>query len=183
MALGPFATTADLITRMGRDLNDVEQSQSARLLADASNLIRMTAEYQQISRVDNDVVTLRGSGTPVLRLPQRPVRDVTTVAGLTVAVWRWDGGERLTRCDGCVWAGPVTVTYSHGFDEDDIAYQVAASVACDAVKRVLNNPELIRQRSIDDYSETLADARASLMPGEQDTIRQAFGVKTWGVAS
>ncbi|MFG2671364.1 hypothetical protein [Streptomyces sp. NPDC048445] len=183
MALGPFATAADLTTRMGRELNDVEQSQATRLLADASNLIRMTAGYQQISRVSNDIVTLRGSGTPVLRLPQRPVRDVTAVAGLTVAVWWWDGGEQLIRCDGWVWMGPVTVTYSHGFDVDDIAYQVAASVACDAVKRTLNNPELIRQRSIDDYSETLADARASLMTGEQDTIRQAFGVKSWGVTS
>lgn len=183
MALGPFATTADLITRMGRDLNDVEQSQSARLLADASNLIRMTAEYQQISRVDNDVVTLRGSGRITLVLPQRPVRDVTAVAGLTTAQWFWDGGQKLWRTEYNLWVGPVTVTYSHGFDEEDIAYQVAASVACDAVKRVLNNPELIRQRSIDDYSETLADARASLMPGERDTIRQAFGVSTWGVAS
>lgn len=179
MALGPFATADDLTARMG-DLTEAEQSQATRLLADASNLIRMTADYQQISRVDSDTVTLRGSGTQVLRLPQRPVRDVTAVAGLTVAVWRWDGGDLLTRVDGYCWDGPITVTYSHGFDVDDIAYQVAVSVACDAVKRTLTNPEMIRQRSIDDYSETLADARASLMPGEQDTIRQAFGVTTWG---
>lgn len=181
MVLGPFATSADL--RMGRDLTAAEQSQADRLLADASNMIRMTAGYQQITRVDTDVVTLRGSGTPVLRLPQRPVRDVTAVAGLTAEVWRWDGGERLTRCDGRVWAGPVTVTYSHGFDTDDTAYQVAVAVACDAVKRILTNPELTRQRSIDDYSETLVDARASLLQGEQDTIRQAFGVSSWGVTS
>lgn len=183
MALGSFATAADLAARLGRELDDVEQSQAARLLTDASNLIRMASGYQQISRVDDDTVTLRGSGTTVMRLPQRPVRDVSTVAGLTTGAWQWDGGERLTRCDGCSWVGPVVVTYSHGFTEDDIAYQVAASVACDAVKRVLTNPDLIKQRSIDDYSETLADARASLMPGEQDTIRQAFGVRTWGVTS
>lgn len=181
MVLGPFATSADL--RIGRDLTAAEQSQADRLLADASALIRMTAGYQQITRVDNDVATLRGSGTSVLKLPQRPVRDVTAVAGLTAADWWWDGFDKLYRHRGCIWRGPVTVTYSHGFDTDDTAYQVAVSVACDAVKRVLTNPELTKQRSIDDYSETLVDARASLLQGEQDTIRQAFGVSAWGVTS
>ncbi|MFJ2259477.1 hypothetical protein ACIOKD_14245 [Streptomyces sp. NPDC087844] len=181
MVLGPFATASDL--RIGRDLSAAEQSQANRLLADASHLIRMTAGYQQITRVDNDTVTLRGSGTAVLKLPQRPVRDVTAVAGLASTLWKWDGGDLLTRCDGYAWDGPVTVTYSHGFDIDDIAYQVAVSVACDAVKRILLNPDLVKQRSIDDYSETLADARASLMSGERDTIREAFGVAEWGVTS
>ncbi|MET7648368.1 hypothetical protein ABZS83_33050 [Streptomyces sp. NPDC005426] len=183
MALGPFATAADLAARMGRELDEVEQSQAARLLADASNLVRMAAGYQQISRVDNDVATLRGSDRIRMLLPQRPVRGVSAVAGLTTAQWFWDGGQYLWRTGHNRWVGPVTVTYSHGYDPDDIAYQVAATVVCDAVKRVLINPGLIKQRSIDDYSETLADARASLMPGEQDTIRQAFGVATWGVTS
>lgn len=181
MPLGPFATHVDL--RIGWDLTEAEQSQADRLLADASNLIRMTAGYQQISRVDNDTVTLRGSGTCVLKLPQRPVRDVTAVAGLASTAWTWDGGDRLTRLDGYAWDGATTVTYSHGFNTDDVAYQVAVSVACDAVKRILTNPELVRQRTIDDYSETLADARASLLDGEQETIRQAFGVSSWGVTS
>ncbi len=179
--LAPFATAADL--RIGRPLTEAEEEQANRLLADASHLIRMTAGYQQITRVDHDTVTLRGSGTAVLKLPQRPVRDVTAVAGLTSTWWKWDGGDLLTRYDGCTWDGPVTVTYSHGFDTDDIAYQVAVSVACDAVKRVLLNPELVKQRAIDDYSETLMDARASLMTGERDTIREAFGVAGWGVTS
>ncbi|MBP2583028.1 hypothetical protein J3A78_003506 [Streptomyces sp. PvR006] len=180
--LGPFATSADLGERLGRTLEGVEQSQANRLLTDASHLIRMEAGYQQISRVNDDVVTLRGSGTVVLTLPQRPVRDVTAVAGLPATAWTWDGGERLTRTDGCLWTGPVTVTYSHGLDTDDVAYQVAVSVACDAVKRVLANLDLVRQRSIDDYSETLVDARASLLAGEADTIRKAFAVQTWGVS-
>ncbi|MGW1931879.1 hypothetical protein [Streptomyces sp. NPDC001919] len=182
MALGPFATSAELGTRLGRELLGVEQAQADRLLADASNLIRMEAGYQQISRVDGDTVTLRGSGRAVLTLPQRPVRNVTAVAGLPGTAWEWDGGERLTRTDGCLWTGPVTVTYSHGLDPDDIAYQVAVSVACDAVKRVLANLDLVRQRSIDDYSETLVDARASLLTGEADTIRTAFAVRSWGVS-
>jgi hypothetical protein len=55
-------------------------------------------------------------------------------------------------------------------------------VACDAVKRVLLNPEMTKQRSIDDYSETLADARASLLQGEQDTIVAAFAGPQWGIS-
>lgn len=183
MALGSFATATDLEARVLRDLTDVEQSHADRLLLDASNLIRMTAGYQQISRVDNDPVQLRGSGSHVLTLPQRPVRDVTAAGGLAAGLWQWDGGQKVTRLDGWCWDGPVQVVYSHGFDTDDIAYQVAVSVACDAVKRLLINPDLIRQRSIDDYSETLTDARASLLQGEQDTIRQAFGVASWGVTA
>jgi hypothetical protein len=62
MALEPFATPDDLAERLGRELTTAEQSQAARLLADASNLIRAAAGYQQISRVTNDVATLRGSG-------------------------------------------------------------------------------------------------------------------------
>lgn len=182
MALPPFATADDLNERVSWDLSDMEKAQANRLLADASNLIRMTAGYQQISRVDDDVVTLRGSGTLLLRLPQRPVRDVTAVAGLTADRWRWDGGNTLHRLDCYAWLGPVAVTYSHGLDEDDIGFQVAVSVACDSVKRCLINPDMIRQRSIDDYAETLADARASLLDGEADTIRTAFAGPQWGIS-
>ncbi|MFE5514462.1 hypothetical protein ACFQ9J_28405 [Streptomyces sp. NPDC056529] len=182
MVLGPFATSADLGNRLGRVLEGVEQSQADRLLADASNLIRMEAGYQQISRVNNDTVTLRGSGRTALKLPQRPVRDVTVVAGLPTTAWVWDGADLLWRTDGGFWTGPVTVTYSHGFEPEDIAYQVAVSVACDAVKRIFANLDLVRQRSIDDYSETLVDARASLLTGEADTIRRAFAVSDWGVS-
>ncbi|MEV8395598.1 MULTISPECIES: hypothetical protein [unclassified Streptomyces] len=182
MVLGPFATADDLDARMLRDLTAAERPKVEQLLADASQLIRMTAGYQQISRVDNDTVTLRSSGTRTMTLPQRPVRDVTAVAGLSSVAWEWDGGTGLVRLDGRCWSGSVTVTYSHGHDPDDIAYQVAVSVACDAVRRLVLNPDLIKQRSIDDYAETLTDARASLLAGEQDTIRQAFGVVSWGVS-
>ncbi|WNI16913.1 hypothetical protein [Actinacidiphila sp. ITFR-21] len=182
MALPPFATADDLNGRVSWELSEMERTQATRLLADASHLIRAAAGYQQITRVDHDAVILRGSCTARLVLPQRPVRDVSQVAGLTAAQWAWDGGQALARLDGWVWQGPVTVTYSHGLDEDDIAYQVAVSVACDAVKRCLINPDMIRQRSIDDYAETLADARATLLQGETDTIRQAFAGPQWGVS-
>ncbi|OKI22208.1 hypothetical protein [Streptomyces sp. CB03911] len=182
MVLGPFATADDLQARLiGMELTETERAQADRLLADASALIRMTAGYQQISRVDNDTVTLRTAGPASLRLPQRPVLAVSAVAGLTTDQWWWDGGVWIYRSDG-YWCGPATVTYSHGLAEDEPAYQVARSVACDAVKRIFTNPLLIRQRSIDDYAETLADARASLMAGEADTIRLAFAGPNWGLA-
>ncbi|TXS35360.1 hypothetical protein [Streptomyces sp. t39] len=182
MPLEAFATVDDLEARTLRDLTDVERQHAPRLLADASNLIRMTAGYQQISRVVDDTVLLRGSGTHVLVLPQRPVAGVASVAGLTTAQWQWDGGERLTRLDGRCWTGAVTLTYTHGYLPEETAYQVAATVACDAVKRLFLNPDMIRQRSIDDYSETLTDARATLLAGEEDTIRKAFAVSSWGVS-
>ncbi|MFJ6616673.1 hypothetical protein ACIQOW_03690 [Kitasatospora sp. NPDC091335] len=183
MVLGPFASVADLIGRLPPDrvLSPEEQAQAEQLLGDASHLIRMTAGYQQISRVDNDTVVLRGSGSPRLKLPQRPVRAVTSVAGLTADQWEWDGGDTLTRLDGHDWRGAITLVYSHGLDEDEPAYQVARSVACDAVKRTLLNPTMIRQHAVDDFSETLADARASLLAGEADTIQVAFAGPGWGV--
>ncbi|MGW2544901.1 hypothetical protein ACWC5I_29485 [Kitasatospora sp. NPDC001574] len=181
--LGPFASVADLIGRLPpeRVLSVEEQAQAERLLGDTSHLIRMTAGYQQISRVDNDTVVLRGSGGPCLTLPQRPVLAVTAVAGLTADQWEWDGGDRLTRLDGCVWRGATTVTYSHGLDEDQPAYQVARAISCDAVKRTLLNPSMVRSHQVDDFSETLADARASLLDGEAETIRQAFAGPTVSV--
>ncbi|MFD0429432.1 hypothetical protein ACFQ60_22415 [Streptomyces zhihengii] len=57
---------------------------------------------------------------------------------------------------------------------------MAATVACDSVKRLFLNPDMLRQRSIDDYAETLTDARATLLAGEEDTIRTAFAVASWG---
>jgi hypothetical protein len=181
-ALPPFATADDLQARVSWELSDMEKAQANRLLADASNLIRAAAGYQQITRVDNDQVTLRGSTSHLLRLPQRPVRDVTAVAGLDISQWRWDGGSTVERLDWCPWLGAVTVTYSHGLDVDDVGFQVAVSVACDSVKRCLINPDMLRQRSIDDYAETLADARATLLQGETDTIVAAFAGPQWGIS-
>jgi hypothetical protein len=175
-ALPSFATADDLAARMlPRTLTDEEKAAANVLLQDVSMQIRAVAGYQQISRVDNDTVTLRGSGTCRLVLPQRPVLSVSSVAGLASDQWEWDGGVVLTRLDCQVWRGAVIVTYSHGLDVTDVAYMVATSVACDAVKRAILNPEMRRSQSIDDYSETLTDARASLLDGEAETIRQAFG--------
>ncbi|GAA1164172.1 hypothetical protein F4556_002364 [Kitasatospora gansuensis] len=182
MVLGPFATAADLGVRMNRTFTGAAETQVNRLLADASSLIRMAAGYQQISRVDNDTVTLRGPGTTCLTLPQRPVLDVTAVAGLSAGRWEWDGGQTLTRLDGCTWSGAVTVTYSHGLNETQPGYEVARSVACDAVKRTVLNPELVRSHEVDDFAETLVDARASLLAGEADTIRQAFAGSSVGIS-
>lgn len=176
--LPPLATSEDYIARYGSLPSGFNANQVDQLLADLSDQVREAAGWQQISLVTDDTVELRGSGALTMGLPQRPVVAVTAIDGLTTSKWSWDG-KALSRVDGYQWDGPVTVTYSHGYDPVP-AWLVG--MCCQVIRRSANNQDGLRSEStsIDDYTKTRTYATETvnvpimLTDDERDRIRKAF---------
>lgn len=78
MSLPDLATLDDVSAILQRDLTQQEETYVARLLSQASALVRSWTR-QTISQVVDDVVTLPGNWSNVLELPQRPVASVKSV--------------------------------------------------------------------------------------------------------
>jgi hypothetical protein len=153
-----LASADDLAARLGRDLTATEAVRADVLLADASAKIRRYTR-QAFDFVADDEVVLRGPGGEI-RLPQRPVVDVTSVVAVggqglpdvTLADWLWDHldtvrigtGNYIINLPEVWWdddgyPGTYRVTYSHGYEE--VPADVVA-VACAMVLRTLTNPSL-----------------------------------------
>jgi hypothetical protein len=141
VALPPLATPEDLGVHLGEAIA-ADDARALRILRNASGAVRAAAGYQQFSRVDDDVVVLRGGG-PVLELPQRPVIAVTAINGLTTDQWAWDGGQRLGFVSGGWWGSAVQVTYSHGYD--DIPDDVVGIVLTAAARAWMNPAGLVSE--------------------------------------
>ncbi|MEU9436597.1 hypothetical protein [Streptomyces sp. NPDC048252] len=159
MALPPFATAAELTASMQ---TPVDAAAADLALASASAVIRRWTR-QTITRVVDDVATLRIIDCGELVLPQRPVVSVSHVNVNALVLNDWVlSGDRLLRAGG--WRqlpgtttypdpGLVQVTYTHGWDE--IPDEVRA-VCLDLAASTLSNPSMLRQESIDDYARTFA---------------------------
>jgi hypothetical protein len=171
VALPPLATAADLAAATQR--SDIPDATAELALASASAVIRSWTR-QSISRIADDVVTLRVLASSELVLPQRPVVSVSRVRVNELVLQDWVlSGDRLLRTGG--WRrlpgtttypdpGLVEVTYTHGWEEipDDIR-----AVCVDLAAMTSVNPSMLREVAIDDYrrvfaSETLGSGSLSL---------------------
>jgi hypothetical protein len=165
VALPPFATAAELAAVMQAP---VDAAAADLALASASAAIRRWTR-QTITRVVDDMVTLRVLRCDELVLPQRPVVSVSEVKVNALILNDWVlSGDRLLRTGG--WhrlpgtttypdPGLVQVTYTHGFAEipDDVR-----GVCLDLASATLSNPSMLRQEAIDDYSRTFASESLGL---------------------
>lgn len=114
---------------------------------------------QHFSLVEDDVVELRGTDGRRLRLPQRPVQDVTEVLVNGEEFIEEEDFRRvrdtLFRFDG--WGGDdglVVVTYTHGYEE--IPREIE-KVCLSLAMRLFSNPEGIMQMRMGaDYSVSYA---------------------------
>lgn len=154
--MADLATEADLTDRLGRPLTDDEAARAPALLADASALVR---EYtrRDFEAVAADVIILRPVGV-LLRLPQRPVTAVNSVAAVgpdgstvgAVAGWTFDGVDKIDLT--CVtpsgswpvnWRGPLPDTYQVNYDHGDATIPaIVVKVVCDMVLRTLLSPSM-----------------------------------------
>lgn len=121
--------------RLGRPLTGLEADRATALLADASALVR-SYTLQDFQRVDHETVVVRGQQGEI-RLPQRPVIDVTVVVAIgaggapdiPVVGWQWDGLDIIRTApnspiinlpelwyedDVVAYPSTYRVTYSHG---------------------------------------------------------------------
>lgn len=123
----------------------------------------------------------------VVRLPQRPVTDVTSVRidGVALAQgseWTWDGVSPLVRL---AWTpgspssvpAPLRATVSYDSGWETVPEHVRA-VALGVAARIVDNPTGLRSESVDDYSFTRAGSDAdltglTLTPAERAALRRS----------
>jgi hypothetical protein len=201
MTLDPFATSDDVVERLGRELSPSEAQRIDALLVDASGSIR--ARSRQI--ITRAVSTLRVRPIPdsrprrqyrqdifysyenrdrrvgLVSLPQRPVNSITSV--------KWEGTDLAYRWDGLsiIEVGtlrPVDVVYDHGYDttNDDLGVlDTIGGICCQIVGRALGRPADtvgLQQESIAGYSYTVGAAAAAgaagMMQDEKDALDALF---------
>lgn len=177
--LAPFITTDDLSDYIGRD---VTADNGAAIAIDAAcNIVRMVAD-QTFDQVVGGTLTLDGTGTDCLLLPELPVTAAgTVIEGNTTLVEGEDyvlaSGGKLIRTGGTayttssdyemVWlAGRqnIRVVCDHGYagtiptDVRMVALQIAGRIAVQGIAQ----SETVAGQSI-----TYASPALDLTPGEK----------------
>jgi len=190
VSLPPLATQSDAVT-WGYTL---PTATADALLARASVRIRRAAGEP----ITPSTVTVE---LPVERLavllPAPPVVTVQTVSAVAddgtltaLTGWRWDG-ERLLIPQETVTPTPtrVQVVYQRGWT---VIPDGVVELTCQVANRLSLTPAGmdvgVRQRTIDDYSETFAveqlDAAGDLLPGEITALRRELGaINVWTVTA
>lgn len=170
-----LASDADLEARLGRELTAAEALRAPALLDDASALVRSYTR-QTFTLVEDDVQVLRAQGGEI-RLPQRPVTEVSAVVALggggvlpdvPITDWVWDNLDLIRVGSGaCVinlpeawwdddgYPGTYRVTYSHGYA--DVPADVVR-VVCRSVLSTLTAPTMaggVTSETVGPYSYRL----------------------------
>jgi hypothetical protein len=126
----PFITRDDLTNYLGRDVSD---DPGALIALDAAcDTCRTLAE--QLFNADTTTITLDGTGTDALVLPQLPVNaaGTVTVAGTAVTDYTLSADGMLFRGSAGTDPRPVwprgrqnvTVTYDYGYEPSDLPRDV-----------------------------------------------------------
>jgi len=190
MALPALATSADLEARLGRALTTDEATRAAKLLTDASAMVR-THTHQDITRSTTTqrvkqiaVPELVGSvcWPGFLRLPQRPVNSIVSVTDIDGNVlisgtdYRWVGGQKVA----IFYPSYVDVSYNHGLDslnDDRGVLDAVAGIVCQIVGRALGRPAdetALSQETVDGYSYTVGAAASAGPFGVLDDEKAAL---------
>jgi hypothetical protein len=161
---------SDLAT--AADLTTYGYASGATMLTRASVRVRRYL-HQTVTAVDGDVVTIDAP----YRLPQRPVRAVTTVLDVDGAAVTYTRRGAQLYIDASV--GPVTVTYDHGFATLPAGL---VEVVCGIAYRLEKQPGGlglgVRTEGADGEQTTFgADAYegvSGLTPGEEKALRECY---------
>lgn len=173
-----LAQVSDIEALAGRSLTTSEAAYASTLLDKATSLIQGETR-QTLTAVSGDVwmSPLAHSREGAIRLPQRPVKSVSSVnvGGniLPSTQYAVEGNTGVLRYWGGVYSPypvTITVTYDHGFDtvpEDLVA------ICAELVWGQLSNPQGLRQFALGDYSGTFAGEGAGIgMALTSDHLRQ-----------
>lgn len=150
-----FATAEDVATRLGRTLDATEAATVTDLLKLATGLIQNEAR-QTLTQVEDDTLTRSGTPEDRVRLPQRPVTEVSSVtlddAELTEGEDYYVDGDELVRLpasgqssfaliSGSGWGTPdqtLEVVYTHGYDTDSFP-ETIRGLTIEMAKRAFMN--------------------------------------------
>jgi hypothetical protein len=198
--MAAFATVDDLADYLGRDrFGDPTEYRQASLLLDLASAEIRAWTRQTIDLVSNDEVSLAGTWSPVLELPERPVVSVSSVE-LDGQAWvvdsdysvaagallvsgtlpSFNGYPGATGRSGAHWGGPgvvVSVTYTHGFAT--VPGAVKAATLAIAGRMVNAGTGGVRQESIAGYSVTYANAGATTTLTDAEKASLRYLRRTW----
>lgn len=153
-----LATIADLSAVLRREID--EEDTAAQFALDTATAMIEAYIGQPVDEVEDDEITLDGTGTKVILLPAFPVSDVSAVAidgdPLDEDEYEWSATGELRRSNG-TWPTTlrsVEVTYTHGYATTPAALAV---IAATMAARIYDTPVAARQESIGGYSVTYAN--------------------------
>lgn len=159
--MAAFVTTSDYVSYY-TDASDTELAQLAANLEEACDKIR---DYlcQQVDLVAADVVTVWGTGTRALTLPELPIVAVssivcngTAITDYTVdqygLVWRNQTGYTSWAQPGYWPAGlQYVITYTHGYAT---VPGIIKTTALRLARLAIGRPDGVAQESVAGYSAT-----------------------------
>lgn len=187
----PFISRDDLSDYLGRDVSDDE---GALIAVDAACEIVRTLTEQDFNPVVGDTVTLDGTGTDTLLLPQLPVTGAGTVLVNGTAIdagdYTYTADGQLVRTGGTAsWSTwneggwplaywpmgrrNITVTYDHGYSAGTAA-DVPADVRAVALMIAyrLTTQGGIAQETVGQVTRRYATASTDLTAGEAAILRK-----------
>lgn len=183
-----LAAPEDLAALLQQDL---DRATAELLIECATAVVQAAANGQRILQVVNDQVQLdldEHDGGPWVRLPQRPVTAVASVAIGTLAISDWSPQltrSRLFRPSGwrstlVLYPGQpttVSVTYTHGYPDGDQRLQLARSAVLSLAGQGYGNPDGAVREQIDDYAVQYAEmnARMEASPTLMAALRKQYG--------
>jgi hypothetical protein len=188
-SLDPFVSTADLSDILGRD---VEADPGAAICVDAACDIVRDAAGQTFNQVNNDSVTLDGTGTDALLLPESPVSAVDavsvrdsagsfTTAGTADYSVNGDGILFATNTCGTATFGTIWprgrqnihVTYDHGYTlgASGTLPRSVRMIALTVAQRLLVQGPTVFE-SLGDQNIRYAAESTALMPTERMILRK-----------
>lgn len=136
------------------DVTDSERAQLAANLDEACDKVR---DYlcQTLDLVVDDVVTLWGTNTRALTLPELPVVAVTSIVcdGTAITDFTVDQYGLVWRSTGYAWASGLqyVVTYTHGYSTIP---GIIKTTALRLARSALGRPDGVRSESVAGYSAT-----------------------------
>lgn len=201
----PFISDDDLSAYLGTTVSETDLN-TVIALDSACQAVR---DYlrRDINLVEDDIVTLDGTGTSVLLLPERPVVDIAEiqvddeVIDADEYVWDADTG-RVIRLQDTWWWTPwgdgvqnIQVTYSHGWalSEADVsgliervpssirlvALRLAAATYRGTIAASASGSGSIKTETIGSYSYTLDDGAAQARASQALTDDDRRTLRTW----
>lgn len=166
--------TVDDLMRMPGVPADLDPDEAGLLLEVVTAVVQSAAGGQRILEVVDDEVTLYAGHSSLLRLPQQPIRSITSVTADGVAravgsgargtwrrapsgIWRDCGWIRSSQ-----YEVPVTVVYSHGYAVGEQGLQLGRSAVLSITRGIAQNPTGATRMAIDDYQEAYDRASSVL---------------------
>ncbi len=177
----PFVSRDDLSSWLGKD---VTADDGALVALDAACDVCRTMAEQTFNEVLGDEITLDGTGTDCLLLPELPVTTAGTVLvnGTAVDDYALGGNGRLIRMGGtagytssgaATWPlgrENVVVTYDHGYGGSALPRDVRM-VALSLAGRIVVQG-VATQETLGDVSVTYAGPALDLTKGEAAILRK-----------